>query len=70
MMPPTSPYGQDEGWYTTQPSRNVVHVLPVDDLIEHVMDQGCVCGPSTETVVSDNGEIGWVIAHPALDARP
>lgn len=42
-----------------------IHVLPVNDLIEHE-DEGddCVCGPSFEFV-----EGGLVITHHSLDGR-
>ena len=51
-----------------------VHVIPVDDLIEHDTADGagarCVCGPTTELVVSDvDGSDGWLIVHASLDGR-
>ena len=47
-----------------------VHVHPVSDLIEHETDGGdCMCGPTTEPVERDDGSIGYVIMHHALDGR-
>lgn len=48
----------------------VVHVIPVADLIDHV-DEGddCPCGPDSEAVFRDDGSVGWVISHHALDGR-
>jgi len=49
---------------------STVHVLPVTDLIEHE-DTGdaCPCGPRTEPVPADDGSIGWIVVHHALDGR-
>lgn len=45
-----------------------VHVLPVDDVIEHgAVD--CMCGPRTEPVRRDDGSVGWVVVHHSLDGR-
>lgn len=49
---------------------NVVHVLPVGDLIEHEdVGDDCPCGPTTEPVKRDDGSIGWVVVHHSLDGR-
>lgn len=47
-----------------------VHVLPIDDLIEHE-DEGldCVCGPELELVVADDGTFGSLVIHNSLDGR-
>lgn len=48
----------------------IVHVLPVHDLIEHdESGDDCVCGPRAETVLRDDGSIGWLIVHHSLDGR-
>lgn len=47
---------------------SVVHVLPVDDLIEHT-DDDCLCGPDTEPVEGPDGSIGWLVSHHSLDGR-
>ncbi|WP_405375969.1 MULTISPECIES: hypothetical protein [unclassified Microbacterium] len=50
--------------------RDTVHVVPVNDLIEHVDDgTPCPCGPRTEPVERDEGTIGWVELHHSLDGR-
>lgn len=47
-----------------------VHVLPVDDLMEHAADgRDCMCGPTTQPVPRDDGSYGWLIVHHSLDGR-
>lgn len=47
-----------------------VHVLPVDDLIEHDdVGDGCACGPTVEAVFREDGSNGWLITHHSLDGR-
>ena len=47
-----------------------VHVFPVNDIIEHNTDtDDCVCGPTAEPVIVDDGSCGWVIVHHSLDGR-
>lgn len=46
-----------------------MHVLPVNDIVEHVTNDECVCGPTSEAVKRDNGSIGWVVVHHAVDGR-
>lgn len=47
-----------------------VHVIPIGDLIEHVDDGGdCPRGPTTQPVPREDGSMGWVIVHHALDGR-
>ena len=51
---------------------STVHVLPVDDLIEHeAQDDECPCGPTVEFVPreDDDQEDGWLITHHSLDGR-
>lgn len=45
-----------------------VHVLPDNDLIDHVEGE-CPCGPSTRMVTSDDKPIGWIVTHHSLDGR-
>ncbi len=45
-----------------------VHVMPVNDLIEHVFED-CPCGPTTEPVMRDDGSNGWLVTHHSLDGR-
>lgn len=47
-----------------------VHVIPVNDLIEHLTDgSGCPCGPTDDPVERDDGSYGWVAIHHPLDGR-
>ena len=48
-----------------------IHVVPVDDLIEHLTGEGdeCPCGPDTEPVERDDGSMGWIVVHHSLDGR-
>lgn len=49
---------------------STVHVLPVNDLIEHDDEgDGCPCGPTSEAVFREDGSNGWVIVHHSLDGR-
>ena len=48
---------------------DVVHVLPVDDLIEHEVDEDCVCGPTVKPIFREDGSNGWVVNHHSLDRR-
>ena len=47
-----------------------IHVLPVNDLIEHDSSGvDCICGPEVEPVPRDDGSMGWLISHHSLDGR-
>lgn len=51
-------------------SDDPVHVVPVNDLIEHdTTGEPCVCGPDTEAVFRDDGSNGWLVLHHSLDGR-
>lgn len=45
------------------------HVYPVNDLIEHTIDDDCVCGPTQYPARRDDGSIGWIVVHYSLDGR-
>lgn len=45
------------------------HVMPVNDLVAHAVDDECVCGPRTEIVMREDGSSGWLIVHHSLDGR-
>ncbi len=50
----------------------VLHVRPVNDLIEHDTStecEDCVCGPTPERVERADGSDGWILVHHALDGR-
>lgn len=46
-----------------------VHVVPVNDLVEHDTNDDCACGPTSEAVHRDDGSIGWLVTHHSLDGR-
>lgn len=48
-----------------------VHVMPIDDLIEHEYDEEgyCPCGPEVRPVEREDGSIAWLYIHNALDGR-
>lgn len=47
-----------------------VHVYPTRDTVDHDTDGGdCICGPTTEPVEGEQGEIGWLVTHHSLDGR-
>ncbi|GAB7004419.1 hypothetical protein JCM18899A_18920 [Nocardioides sp. AN3] len=47
-----------------------VHTYPVADLIEHDTDSAeCICGPTTEAVMREDGSNGWLVIHHSLDGR-
>ena len=46
-----------------------LHVVPVNDLIEHQTDEDCPCGPTPELVQRFGEPDRWVIVHHSLDGR-
>ena len=50
---------------------DAVHVVPVDDLIEHDTSGNaeCVCGPEHKPVFREDGSNGWLVKHASLDGR-
>lgn len=54
---------------TTPSIGNEVHVTPSCDQIEHILDDSCPCGPTSEPVKREDGSVGWVITHHSLDGR-
>jgi hypothetical protein len=46
-----------------------LHVVPVGDLIEHVLSGDCPCGPADKPVERDDGSTGWLAVHHSLDGR-
>lgn len=43
----------------------IIHVVPVDDLREHLCDLACWCKPRTE----DGGVDTYVVVHNSMDRR-
>lgn len=49
---------------------STVHVMPINDLIEHDgTGTDCPCGPTTEAVFREDGSNGWMVVHHSLDGR-
>ena len=48
---------------------STLHVVPVSDLIEHTTTGPCLCQPYSQAVNADDGSVGWVVTHQALDGR-
>lgn len=46
-----------------------MHVVPRGDLIEHDLSDDCPCGPADQSVLRDDGSVGWVTVHHSLDGR-
>lgn len=56
-------------WVTWQAwADETLHVLPVDDLIDHDAHD-CVCGPTTVPVERTDGTVGFFVVHHSLDGR-
>jgi hypothetical protein len=53
------------------PNRDIIHVLPVNDLIEHEdVGDACPCGITAIPVErEEDGSMGWVHKHHSLDGR-
>jgi hypothetical protein len=45
------------------------HVVPVDDVLDHEISDNCICGPESTPVKQEDGSMGWVMTHHALDGR-
>lgn len=52
-----------------QETEDGARVMPVGDLVGHEEGEDCVCGPRLEPVVRDDGSVGWLVSHEALDGR-
>jgi hypothetical protein len=51
-------------------SETVLHIVPVDDLIEHDTDGApCACGATTELHIGCCGNTGRLVTHYSLDGR-
>ncbi len=56
------------GWVNIQVG-NEVHTIPVNDKHKHDENDDCGCFPRTEPVPREDGSVGWLIIHNALDGR-
>lgn len=63
--PLTPPDTWEITWVTEVDIGDLMHIVPVDDLIGHENDPDCVCGPYWE----DLGRGDFLVAHHALDKR-
>lgn len=45
-----------------------LQVIPLCDLIEHDLNDTCVCGPRAELVTTERGD-EWMFVHHSLDGR-
>jgi hypothetical protein len=48
---------------------DVLHVIPDNDLVDHVTSEDCVCGPSWQLTESDDGVVFQMVTHHSLDGR-
>lgn len=46
-----------------------MHVMPVKDMVDHVSNDTCVCGPTTQATKRDDGRVDWIVVHHSLDGR-
>lgn len=48
-----------------------VHIMPINDLVEHEWDDDgdCPCGLDVQPIEREDGTIAWVYVHNALDGR-
>jgi len=59
----------DQWWGMVPLGDNTAHVVPKDDLILHVPNEDCSCGPEMIPLSKADGSMGWVIRHHSLDGR-
>lgn len=45
------------------------HIVPIDDTLRYHEAEDCPCGPATKPVPQEDGGVGWLIQHFALDGR-
>lgn len=48
---------------------DAVHVVPIDDVVEHDLHGDCACGPTQERVDHSGGGDAWLTVHHSLDGR-
>lgn len=70
---PDTPGYHWPGWEAcTWDEGDHVHVVPLDDIVNHDEDNNgeCICGVVTAPVQRDDGSTAWMYTHHALDGRP
>jgi hypothetical protein len=48
---------------------NTMHVVPINDLIDHDLIDACICGPAIQPVKREDGTVGRLTVHHSLDGR-
>ena len=56
-------------WAVILAGPDSAHVVPIADLVEHEVNDDCVCGPSPLPTERGDGSLAWVIKHHSLDGR-
>ena len=56
------------GKYRVMNDSTSVHIIPTDDHGEHDETE-CICGPTHQPVIRDDGSCGWITIHASLDRR-
>lgn len=46
-----------------------IHVVPLNDLVEHVDDQECLCQPKLHTEYENYTVVGYIWVHNSWDGR-
>jgi len=46
-----------------------LHVIPMNDAIEHEASEDCICGPECQPIQREDGSYGWLYRHHSLDSR-
>lgn len=62
-------YQRIGGYQDDAPDTATLHVLPVNDLIEHEDSDDCICGPMSTLIRRGDGSDGWIVTHNSLDGR-
>jgi hypothetical protein len=57
------------GWRCVLTEPQVVHVIPVGDVVPHEKTEDCVCGPRVEIEPVPDAPDGHVVVHHSLDGR-
>lgn len=50
------------------PMTDTFHYMPINDLIGHVANDDCLCGPTPELMQRRTGD-AWLYVHHSLDGR-
>lgn len=56
-------------WNRLDIGHGTVHLRPNHDLVDHTLDDECICHPTVEAVFRADGSNGWLYAHHSLDGR-